>query len=66
MFIKKCGFCKEKIKTNSTIKRFCNSVCQRKDYNRRPEIKEINRRKSNKLITFYKNINFGDKNASMC
>ena len=28
--------------------------------------KEINRRKSNKLITFYKNINFGDKNASMC
>lgn len=51
MIIKKCEFCKKKIKTNLRIKRFCNSVCQRKHYMSRPEIKEKFRFYSKKYRT---------------
>lgn len=40
MFIKKCEFCGRDIETKYKFKRFCNNTCQRKHYNRRPEIKE--------------------------
>lgn len=40
MIVKECGFCKKKIKTKLSFKRFCNKFCQRKYYVRRPEIKE--------------------------
>ncbi len=43
MIIRNCEFCKEKIETKNLLKRFCNRVCQKKDYDRRPEIREINR-----------------------
>ena len=43
MIIRKCDFCKKTIKTKYKLKRFCNSKCQRKDYNSRDEIKEKNR-----------------------
>ena len=38
--IKECEFCKKKIKTRLKLKRFCNRICQRKHYIRRPEVKE--------------------------
>ena len=57
MYIKECKYCKKKIKTKFKLKCFCNVICQRKDYNRRPEVKEKNRlstkeyrRKSGKII----------------
>ena len=40
MVLKKCEFCGKNIETRFVTKRFCNSICQRKHYNRRPEIKE--------------------------
>ena len=40
MFIKKCEFCGKNIETKYRIKRFCNNICQRKHYSRRPEIKK--------------------------
>ncbi len=40
MFIKKCEFCGKNIETKYRIKQFCNNICQRKHYNRRPEIKK--------------------------
>ena len=40
MFTKKCGFCGKEIITKFATKCFCNSLCQRKHYNRRPEIRE--------------------------
>lgn len=40
MFTKKCEFCGKEIKTKMRVKRFCNVFCQRKHYNRRPEIRE--------------------------
>ena len=43
MIIKKCKFCQTNIKTEFKSKEFCDSICQRKHYNRRPEIKEKNR-----------------------
>ena len=43
MFIKICEFCKNSFKTNNRLKVFCTARCQRKNYNRMPEIKEINR-----------------------
>lgn len=41
--IKKCEFCGRKIETERITKRFCNRICQHKDYMRRPEIREKNR-----------------------
>ena len=38
-----CEFCGNKIEAESKWKRFCNNICQRRHYNRRPEIKEKNR-----------------------
>jgi len=38
--IKICEFCGEEIETKFKTKRFCNSLCQGKHYNRRPEVKE--------------------------
>jgi hypothetical protein len=35
-----CEFCKKQIDDNSKAKRFCGILCQRKHYNRRPEIKK--------------------------
>lgn len=43
MIIKVCEFCKKLIQAKYITKRFCDSTCQRKDYNSREEIKEINR-----------------------
>ena len=40
MILKKCEFCGGGIKTKYITKRFCDAICQRKHYNRRPEIKE--------------------------
>jgi len=40
MLIKQCEFCGKSLETNRVFKRFCNPLCQRKHYNRRPEIKE--------------------------
>ena len=40
MILKKCEFCGNKIKAKTIRKRFCNPLCQRKHYNRRPEIRE--------------------------
>jgi len=39
-FIKKCEYCGNKIITKYNIKRFCNSKCQGRHYNRQPEIKK--------------------------
>jgi len=57
MIIKECEFCKKEIKTELTFKHFCNKICQRKYYVRKPEVKERAkimmreyRRKSGKLI----------------
>jgi len=43
LVLKKCEFCNEEINTNLNIKRFCNNLCQSKNYNQRPEIKEKSR-----------------------
>jgi len=43
MFLKICEYCGKEIKTKYKTKRFCNILCQRKHYNRRPEIREKNR-----------------------
>jgi hypothetical protein len=40
MVIKICEFCGKDIKIKFKTKRFCNSLCQGKHYNRRPEVKE--------------------------
>lgn len=40
LFIKKCEFCGKEIKTKYNLKRFCNSSCQRRNYEKRPEIKK--------------------------
>ena len=40
MVINVCESCKEKFEIKIRIRRFCSSLCQRKHYNRRPEIKE--------------------------
>ena len=40
MLTKRCEFCDKNIITKFEVKRFCNAICQRKHYNRRPEIKE--------------------------
>ena len=40
MILKSCEYCNKNIRTKFSIKRFCNNICQRKHYNRRPEIKE--------------------------
>jgi len=42
MFIKECEFCNKEVKTKIERKRFCNNTCQRKHYNGRSDIKEIN------------------------
>lgn len=39
LFIRTCEFCKTIVKTNFETKRFCNSTCQKKDYNQRDEVK---------------------------
>jgi len=36
----RCEFCGKSIETKYSLRRFCNSICQRKHYNRRPEIRE--------------------------
>jgi len=41
LFIKKCEFCGKDIETKYTLKRFCNSKHQQKDYNKKPEIKKM-------------------------
>lgn len=43
MQTKTCEFCGNKIKVKRITTRFCDSKCQRKHYNQRPEIKEKNR-----------------------
>lgn len=43
MLTKKCEFCGKDIETKYTFKRFCNNLCQRRHYNRRPEIREKGR-----------------------
>ena len=43
MFLKICEYCGKKIKTRYKSKRFCDSFCQGKHYNRRPEIRKKNR-----------------------
>ncbi len=43
MIIKICEFCKETIKTRFSKKRFCDSTCQRRNYNMGDEAKERNR-----------------------
>lgn len=40
MIRKPCEYCGKEVITKFTIKRFCNAICQRKHYNRRPEIRE--------------------------
>ncbi len=40
MVLKSCEFCGNEIETKNRKKRFCNVFCQRKHYNRRPEIRE--------------------------
>ncbi len=40
MIKKQCEFCGEIILISKKTKRFCSPLCQRKHYNRRPEIKE--------------------------
>ena len=40
MILKECEYCGRNIKTKIKSKRFCNALCQRKHYNRRPEIRE--------------------------
>ena len=40
LITKECEFCKKRIKTRLKLKRFCNRICQRKHYIRRPEVKE--------------------------
>lgn len=40
MVLKRCGFCGKEVKAKKSTKRFCSPICQRKHYNRRPEIRE--------------------------
>ena len=40
MIIKECEFCKKKIETKFSIKRFCNPLCQARNYRNQPGIKE--------------------------
>lgn len=40
MVLKRCEYCNKLINTTRKTKRFCNPICQRKHYNRRPEIRE--------------------------
>jgi hypothetical protein len=40
MVVRICEFCGKNFETNIILKIFCNSLCQRKYYNRRPEIRE--------------------------
>ena len=40
MILKKCEFCGKRINSKIKTKRFCDALCQRNHYNRRPEIKE--------------------------
>lgn len=40
MIDKKCEYCKKNFEGKKISQRFCNPLCQRKHYNRRPEIKE--------------------------
>lgn len=35
-----CEFCKNVLPISTKRRRFCNPLCQRKHYNRRPEIRE--------------------------
>ena len=46
MLSKKCEFCNKEIKTKFSSKRFCNAICQQKQYNGRQEIKEKNKIKT--------------------
>ncbi len=48
MYVKECEYCKKKIKTKFKLKRFCNAICQGKNYNSRPEVKEKNRIRTKK------------------
>ncbi len=43
MIIKICEYCEKEFITKLNSKRFCSVLCQRKRYNRRPEIKEKQR-----------------------
>lgn len=45
MMIKKCEFCGKEIKTKFVSKKFCDSTCQRRNYESKPEIKEKNRKR---------------------
>lgn len=40
MGVRNCEFCGKEINTKRKSRRFCNELCQRKNYNRRPEIRE--------------------------
>jgi len=45
MKIKRCEFCNGYFQASRGSMKFCNTLCQRKDYNRRPEIKEKYRKR---------------------
>ncbi len=43
MVVTLCEFCNKELLPSNRNKRFCNPICQGKDYSRRPEIREKNR-----------------------
>ena len=43
MFIRICKFCSNSFETDNKQRFFCNVACQRRAYNKTPEIKEKNR-----------------------
>lgn len=43
MVFKICKYCGKRFDTKYSFKVFCNIICQRRDYNERPEIREKNR-----------------------
>jgi len=45
MILKKCEYCGNLIKAKTIRKRFCNPLCQRKHYNRLPEIRKKYKRR---------------------
>ncbi len=43
MIVKECEFCKKDSKMVRSDQKFCSVVCQKRDYNKRPEVREKNR-----------------------
>jgi hypothetical protein len=40
MILKRCEYCNKEFKAKLRTRRFCSAICQRKHYNRRPNIRE--------------------------